>query len=450
MPDARRSALAGNLAYASGNLGKSLVGSFLDIFALFYLTDVLGISPALAGLILLLSLIWDGLTDPLMGIIADRLRQTLSSIRVFFYIGAPVTALAFVAFFSADQVPAQWQPAYLLTTLLVFRTAYTVVDVPHNAMLALMTDDTRERTNIASWRIFFSSLGRIGVTLAAAYFLEGGGSESSAPRFSNSSLVFAAAYMAILAICLRSVSRIVIRSPKSTGGFLATAGAVLRFMRRNRQLLIVFGLTALTSTTVPVLSSAILYFAKYALLDVQLASTALLLLACVQATSLYFWSKISNRLAQKKHASQLANAILAVVGAIFILALHSSGGLFTLAMLVGFAIGGIHMLNWSMLPDAMDAMLSADGQHHELSVFGLYTLTNKVCMGLAQAITGLVLASYGYQANSDVPLKTISDIVSTLIVLPVLGSIGCIWLLRYQTLRQPNRTRPPSRTEACG
>ena len=436
MSTAPASTFGGNLTYASGNFGKSLVGSFLDIFALFYLTDVLGVSPALAGLILLVSLIWDGVTDPLMGIIADRLRQTLSTISAFFYVGAPITALAFVAFFSAYRVPEQWQLAYLLATLLVFRTAYTVVDVPHNAMLALMTNDSRERTNISSWRIFFSSAGRIGVTLAAAYFLDGGGSAASAPRFSNASLMFAAAYVGVLAICLRSVSRIVIRSPSSTARLFATVRAVLQSMVRNRQLLIVFGLTALTSTTVPVLSSAILYFAKYALLDVQFASTALLLLACVQAASLYFWSKFSNRLAQKKHASQLANAILAVAGVVFIVMLNSSVALFSLAMLVGFAIGGIHMLNWSMLPDAMDVQATPGGRRHELSIFGLYTLTNKVCMGLAQVSTSLVLAAFGYQANSDVPLETISGIVSTLLVLPVLGSIACIWLLRHQTLRQ--------------
>ena len=428
--------LATSIVYASGNLGKSLIGSFINIFALFYLTDVLGISPALAGLILLVSLVWDGLTDPIMGLIADRLRETLNSIRVFFYVGAPVTALSFVAFFSAERIPLEWQSVYLLSTLLVFRSAYTVVDVPHNAMLVLMSGDSRERTNIASWRIFFSSVGRIGVTLAATYFLQDSGTESSAARFTNASLLFATGYVTILALCLRAVSPIAIGLPKSTAGLLVAAQNVVRFVWWNRQLLIVFGITALTSMTLPVLSIAVLYFAKYALLDVKLASTALLLLACVQAGSPYFWSKLSNRLARKKHASQIANGFLAAVGSVFMLALHTSGSLFVLAVLVGFAIGGIQMLNWSMLPDAMNSMTAHDEQHHELSVFGLYTLTNKVCMGCAQAIAGVVLALFGYQANSDITLDTIDAIVATLIAFPVAGSIGCIWLLRYQTLRQ--------------
>ena len=264
MSNRTTSTFARNATYASGNFGKSLVGSFVEIFALFYLTDLLNVPPALAGMILLVSLIWDGVTDPVMGIVADRLRQTISTARVFFYVGAPITALAFVTFFNAPYVSPAWQLPFLLTTLLMFRTAYTVVDVPHNTMLALMTDDPRQRTNITSLRIFFSSAGRIGVTLAAIYFLQAGGPEASAPRLTNASVMLAAAYVLILLICLRSVSRIVIRAPPSRARLLTVLGALFRTLRQNRQLLIVFGLTALTSMTVPVLGSAILYFAKYA------------------------------------------------------------------------------------------------------------------------------------------------------------------------------------------
>ena len=431
-----KTTFARNATYASGNLGKSLVGSFVEIFALFYLTDILDIPPALAGLILMISLIWDGATDPLMGIVADRLRQTISTAGVFFRVGAPITALAFVAFFNAAHVPPAWQPPYLLATLLVFRTAYTVVDVPHNTMLALMTDDPRQRTDITSLRIFFSSAGRIGVSLAAIYFLEAGGPEASAPRFAHASTVLAAAYVSILIFCLRSVSRIVIRAPPSRARLRQVLVALSRTMRQNRQLLIVFGLTALTSMTVPVLSSAILYFSKYALRNVELASAVLLAMAGAQAASLYFWSRFANRLARKKHASQLANAVLAAVGATFMLVLDSPEGLFAMAGLAGFAIGGIHMLNWSMLPDAMDDHPSADAERLDMSIFSLYTLINKICMGLSQALTGLVLAVFGYQANSDIPIETIGAIMTTLLALPAIGSLGCIYLLRHQTLRQ--------------
>ena len=94
------------------------------------------------------------------------------------------------------------------------------------------------------------------------------------------------------------------------------------------------------------------------------------------------------------------------------------------------------MLNWSMLPDAMDEYPMADAKRPDMSIFSLYTLINKICMGLSQALTGLVLASFGYQANSDIPPDTIGAIMTTLLALPAIGSLGCILLLRHQTLRQ--------------
>ena len=89
-----------------------------------------------------------------------------------------------------------------------------------------------------------------------------------------------------------------------------------------------------------------------------------------------------------------------------------------------------------MLPDAMDDRPSADAERLDMSIFSLFTLINKICMGLSQALTGLVLTVFGYQANSNIPFDTIGAIVTALLALPTIGSLGCIWLLRHQTLRQ--------------
>ena len=431
---------AGRVAYASGNFGKSVVGSYLDIFALFYLTDILHVSAGLAGLMLLTSLVWDGLANPVVGVAADRLRRALSTAKAFFFIGAPLTALTFVAFFHSSHVPPEFRHVYLLATLLAFRTAYTIVDVPHNAMLALMTDSSFERTNIASLRIFFSSAGRIVVTLAAAYFLAQGAADS-ATRFANAALGFAAVYLVVLGVCMRAVSRIAIRTAGPPGSFARNLRAVFRAMEGNRQLLIVFGLTALTSATVPVLASAILYFAKYGLHNVELASTALMLMACAQALSLLFWSKLANRLAHKKHALQVANGVLAGVGLLFMSTLGTPPALLSLTALAGFAVGGIHMLNWSMLPDAMDAHRNTGSERYDMSIFGLYTLTNKTCHGISQGLTGLVLVWFGYRADA-IPMDTIGAITGTLIALPTIGALACMWVLRYQTLRQSQHAAP--------
>ena len=91
------------------------------------------------------------------------------------------------------------------------------------------------------------------------------------------------------------------------------------------------------------------------------------------------------------------------------------------------------MLNWSMLPDAMS---DSAGRQYDLSVFGLYVLVNKVCLGLSQAFVGWTLAMYGYAADSAVATTQIGPIAATLMALPVAGPIACMLLLgRYSPRR---------------
>ena len=100
------------------------------------------------------------------------------------------------------------------------------------------------------------------------------------------------------------------------------------------------------------------------------------------------------------------------------------------------ALAGMILL-FSLIWDGVtDPVMGIVAERLDMSIFSLYTLINKICMGLSQALTGLVLAVFGYQANSDIPIETIGAIVTTLLALPAIGSLGCIYLLRHQTLRQ--------------
>src|SRR5690606_11947997 len=129
---------------------------------------------------------------------------------------------------------------------------------------------------------------------------------------------------------------------------------ILKSMASNFHLMIVFALTMVTSLTTPIIGIALIYYAKYALNNERLGAVALVIMSISQAVSLIFWSKFSNRLRYKKHAAQLANAFLAAAMVFGLAVMHSSATFYMTAMVAGMAIGGIFMLIWSMLPDALD------------------------------------------------------------------------------------------------
>ncbi len=131
--------------YGFGDFGFNLYATGLNLYLLYYYTDVLGIAPAVAGLIFMIPVIWDGISDPLMGWIATRTSSRLGKFRPYILFGAPFVGLSFVGMFAAPVwFPDQVVAASLISHLL-FRTLYTVASVPYSSLAAAITRDSQER-----------------------------------------------------------------------------------------------------------------------------------------------------------------------------------------------------------------------------------------------------------------------------------------------------------------
>ena len=429
--------------YANGNLGKSGLASLLEIYGLFYLTDILNLSPALAGAVLLSSLIWDAVTDPIIGYISDRLRHRLKTATVYFAAGAPLTAAAFVGIFLSDKISLALLPTYILLVSLMFRTAYTIVDIPHNSLLAFLSDTPADRTNIASLRIFFSSVGRFLVMVAAASVFGEANEAASAVDFRQVAIFMACVYLASIGLSLLAVRAVRFQSAVSRRFYLRD---VFRLITRNKNLSIVFALSALNSLTIPIIGAAIVYGAKYGLGDEAIGARAMAFFSVAQALSLIVWSWATNASGRKASTAKIAYGMIA--GGVLLLAVlgcRHALPLFLSAIVIGGAVGGVFMLNWSMLPDALDAASKDVAFGREMSIFGVYTLTNKVFAGLSQASFGLVLSCWGYSPDALVATTHINEIVITALGLPFVGVVACIFLLnRYNdlgSLGAANQTR---------
>ena len=89
------------VGYGLGDFGSNLFFTGLNLYLLFYYTDVLGLPAGVAGLIFMLPLFWDGLFDPVMGWIASRTRSRFGRYRPYLLFATPLMCLSFVAMFAA-------------------------------------------------------------------------------------------------------------------------------------------------------------------------------------------------------------------------------------------------------------------------------------------------------------------------------------------------------------
>ena len=157
------------IAYSIGAVAFGIFGAGFDYFFLLFYSQVMGVDAYLVGLALLIALVVDAFSDPLIGYFSDNTHHRWGRRHPFMYAAAIPVALSY---FFVWNPPASLSGndlfPYILVLAIVVRTMITVYEIPHSALVAEITDDYDERTSILSYRFFF---GWAGGTLMGFYAL---------------------------------------------------------------------------------------------------------------------------------------------------------------------------------------------------------------------------------------------------------------------------------------
>lgn len=167
------------VGYGLGDMASNFYMGFFGLFLLYYYTDVFGISPAAAATMLLLTKIVDAISDPAMGLIADRTNSRWGKYRPYLlWMAIPYAALGYLLFLGPDlSTTGKLIFAYVTYTLVML--AYTAINVPYSALLAVISPVATERTKATQYRFVFASLGTlcVGAFATPLVGLLGGGDE---------------------------------------------------------------------------------------------------------------------------------------------------------------------------------------------------------------------------------------------------------------------------------
>lgn len=140
------------IGYAMGDAGANLVWrGALAYLAVFY-TDTFGISAAAAALLFLVVRLSDGVTDIIMGMIADRTQTRFGKFRPWILWSTPFLALFMVLCFTTPDISPAAKLFYAYFTYIGLTLAYTVSNVPYSALMGVMTGDDLERTKLSGFR----------------------------------------------------------------------------------------------------------------------------------------------------------------------------------------------------------------------------------------------------------------------------------------------------------
>ena len=140
------------LGDAAANIGWRGVGTFLIIFY----TDVVGLSPAIVGALLLISRFSDGISDIIMGVIGDRTESKYGKFRPWILWTAIPLGISLALLFTSPDWGESGKIIYAYITYIAFTLLYTANNIPYGALMAVMSGDHKERTSIGSFRMIGS------------------------------------------------------------------------------------------------------------------------------------------------------------------------------------------------------------------------------------------------------------------------------------------------------
>ena len=163
--------LSVRLTYGFGAVAYGIKDNGFAYFLLLFYGTVVGLEPALAGTALLIALIFDALSDPLVGYWSDNTRSRWGRRHPFMYAAAIPVALCYSLLWQ----PPDWGDGllflYLVVLAVLIRTLITFYETPSSALMPELTADYDERTTIQAWRSFFGWAGGAGMAVFMYAFL---------------------------------------------------------------------------------------------------------------------------------------------------------------------------------------------------------------------------------------------------------------------------------------
>lgn len=459
--------------YSLGDSSANLVFQLLIIFQAGFYTDVMGISAAALGTMLLLVRFSDAITDPLMGVISDRTDTKWGKFRPWLLWSALPFAGLFWLAFSVPDLSESGRLWYAVGTYTLLMVAYTMNNVPYSALTGVMTADTNERTSISQYRFFAAMVTAFivqGFTLPLVqkFGARPDGTIDEAAGWSATVAIYAVVAVVFFVITFFSVKERVepiaeqVSDPKQD----------LRDLRKNRAWLAMFGMTLFVFVTLSLRGSSTYYYFTYFVdpdaltglvqaaglfssdgtlsagerfLDVfglivtpgdsptavgfslfNMVGSLVSILGVIAAKPL------SVRFGKKAvFTVGLAGAAL-VQAAFVVLGPTQVTAMFVLSILGTLAYGPTIPLLWAMIADTADYAEWKTGRRATGVVYSGVTFALKAGLGLGGAFAGWILAAYGYEVATARTPEVLEGIRMSLSVYSAIPfALGVVCMLFY-------------------
>ena len=431
------------ISYGFGDLASVLYWQTFMLYFTYFYTDVFLIPASVAATMFLISRIWDGINDPMMGIIADRTKTRWGKFRPYLLWMCVPFAIAGVLAFTTPDFSLTGKIIWAYATFILIMMLYTAINIPYTALMGVISPSSIERTSVSSIKFIFAFAAGIIVsaTLLPMTQILGGGNEQKGWQLSF--VIYGIFAIIFFLIAFRGTRERVL-PPKNQK---ANIKKDIKELVTNKPWLILLATTITFILFVAIRSSVTVHYFKYVIgtQEINLPFIGTGTYDFVTLTSVY------NTVGQ---ISSLLGVLIVTIVAkkigkkktfllYFIIAIFSTGILYVLTakelgliyffQITGSLTGGpLSVLLWAMYADTADYAEWKKGRRATGLIFSASTMSQKFGWAFGAFVALNLMSQVGFQPNEAQNPGSLRGLLLLFSLIPAaMGIISVLISLAY-------------------
>lgn len=403
------SSFKSKLAYSSGNLSVNLLAQAFASYIVFYYVDVLGVSPGLLSVAMVIHGIVNAVLNPIFGHVSDRTNSRWGRRIPYMMFGmVPLAALFTAVWFPVGTGSVLFW--YFLTIVLLYDILFVMVVLNYSALFPEMFTTIKERASVSSWRQMFGIVGMIiGVALPPLVYSKLGWGPMGA-IFAGIALLF------FIIMVSSSKEKTVVQ--REEVGFLKS----LKFTFSNRAFVFYVIGSFFVQFTFAVLPAAIPFFTKYVLGASEDSNTVLLGVIFIAAIPcVYIWGRFVQKWGPRRTVIY-AVCIYAAAMIPFLFVSNVTAAAIAAAA-IGIGLAGLLVLLDVLLSEIIDEDEKRTNVRREGMYFGMNGFIVKWGISLQAVVIGIILEATGYVKDAVQTEAVVWGIRSMLSVIPFVALV---------------------------
>ncbi len=418
------------VGFGAGDMSINVMVAALFFFMSFFYTDIFGLDPIDMGILFMVARLVDAFTDPLMGLLTDKVKTRMGRFRPYFlYLAVPYGVSMVLLFTTPDWDYAAklvWAYAtYLFATLM-----FTGVAIPYISYIGVLTADPQERLSANGYRMFFAKIANVVIVASVPILAKAWGGDDLGKGYQLAMGLMSGLGVLLLLFCFfttrERVEYVVDRQP---------IGRQLALLFRNDQWLVLAGACIVGTLGYAIRGSVAMYYAKYFLNgDEVVISTFASSGIAASIVSMVASTWITKRYCKIAlfRWSQILTGVVSVALYVFVTP-NDVFLAFTLYILLCFVVDLHAPVFWSAIAEAVDYGQIKNGERVSGLAFGGISFCQKAGGGLAGLVGGLLLSYFNYEKDVEQTAYTLNGIALMLTVIPgIFHAILGVLMFKYK------------------